>query len=55
MRQCNEGNYKFVLEEYEHEEVTFFKLYLPKYMDTSLIKTEVYPDFISIVVKDKLT
>lgn len=55
MRQCNEGKYEFKLFEYKEGQFTTFHLKLPKYMDTSLIKTEIYPNFISVRIREKLT
>ena len=55
MRQCNEGKYEFALLEYEDPKYTIFTIQLPRFMDTSLISTEIYPNFISLMIKDKLT
>ena len=55
MRQCNEGKYEFRLFEYEDSKLTNFHIKLPKYLNTDLIKTEIFPNFISIRIKDKLT
>lgn len=55
MRQCNEGKYDFKLEEYEDPEFSTFKIQLPKYLDTTLIDVKVFPEFVSVRVKDKLT
>jgi protein TilB len=55
MRQCNEGKYEFTLAEYDDPKFTVFTISLPRFMDTSLIATEIHPTFISIMAKDKLT
>ena len=55
MRQCNEGKYEFGLKEYEDALFTTFSIKVPKFMDTSLVKAEVYPFFVSVRIKDKLT
>lgn len=55
MRQCNEGKYEFVIQEYEDPQFTVFILNLPKYMDTSLVDAQIFPNFISVRVRDKLT
>lgn len=55
MRQCNEGKFEFALSEYDDPKYTVFTIQLPRFMDTSLISTEIYPNFISIMAKGKLT
>lgn len=55
MRQCNEGKYDFTVQEYDDPKLTTFTLKIPKFLDTSLVKVEIYPFFISIRIKDKLT
>lgn len=55
MRQCNEGKWEFKLLEYDDPQFSNFHIHLPKFMDTSLIDVEVFPRFVSIRVKGKLT
>jgi protein TilB len=55
LRQCNEGGYLFTLSEYDDPKYTTFILRLPKFMDSSFISTEILPNCISVIVKDKLT
>lgn len=55
LRQCNEGRYVFKLLEWEDPEWSFFELDVPLYIDTNQLKFELFPDFVSVRVKDKLT
>lgn len=55
VRQCNEGEYKFHLNEYDDPEYSTFTIWLPKLMDSSLLKVDVKPEYVSVRVKDKLT
>ncbi|KJP88053.1 hypothetical protein AK88_02328 [Plasmodium fragile] len=54
IRQCNEGHYKFLFDEYSSNKHTFLKLFLPKYMCNSLIKVDVNVNYVRCVIKDKL-
>lgn len=55
MRQCNEGKYDFKLNEYDDPQYSTFSMQLPKFMDSSLVNVEIYPFFVSVRVKEKLT
>ena len=55
MRQCNEGGYKFLLEDSIDPEFSTFSLNLPKFLDTSLLEVNLFPFFVSVRVKGKLT
>lgn len=55
LRQCNEGKYEYELREYDDPQYTTFVLRLPKFMDTSLVDAQVFPNFVSVRVKGKLT
>ena len=55
LRQCNEGRYEFKLKEYEKADTSTFTIYLPKFLDTSLIDVQLFPFHVSVRVKGKLT
>ena len=55
LRQCNEGRYPFTLKEYDDPEYTYFELTVPKFMSTELLDVNVFPNFVSVRVKGKLT
>lgn len=55
LRQCNEGRYVFKLLEWDDPEWSYFELDVPLYIETSHLKFELFPDFVSVRVKDKLT
>jgi len=54
VRQCNEGKYKFKFDDYGPDEV-IIELFVPKFMDTSLIKIDLNCKYIRIDVKGKIT
>ncbi|CAA9991070.1 leucine-rich repeat protein [Plasmodium knowlesi strain H] len=54
IRQCNEGHYKFLFDEYSSNKHTFLKLFLPKYLCNSLIQVDVNVNYVRCVIKDKL-
>ncbi|CRH02703.1 leucine-rich repeat protein, putative [Plasmodium relictum] len=54
IRQCNEGHYKFVFDEYSNKKFTFLKLFLPKYLCNSLIKIDINVNYVRCVIKNKL-
>eukprot|EP01052_Picozoa_sp_SAG31_P014564 SAG31_NODE_909_length_11079_cov_176.706102_8_plen_254_part_00 len=53
VRQCNEGHYKFRVD--ERDDVILVELKISKYLDTSLLEVDVHPDFVRITVKGKVT
>ncbi|CAD8090532.1 unnamed protein product [Paramecium primaurelia] len=55
IRQCDEGGYKPQVNNWEDPENVIFKMNIPKYLDTSLVKVNVNPTYVSVRVKDKLT
>lgn len=55
LRQCNEGKYKFDLNEYDHDEWSEFILHVPKYMTTDSLEVNLFPKMVSVRVKGKLT
>eukprot|EP00828_Plagiopyla_frontata_P043733 TRINITY_DN6942_c0_g1_i1.p2 TRINITY_DN6942_c0_g1~~TRINITY_DN6942_c0_g1_i1.p2 ORF type:complete len:194 (+),score=55.53 TRINITY_DN6942_c0_g1_i1:451-1032(+) len=55
MRQCNEGKYEFKMREFDDPQWSYFDLYLPKFLDTSLTQAELFPYYVSVRVKGKLT
>ncbi|SOV16435.1 leucine-rich repeat protein [Plasmodium gaboni] len=54
IRQCNEGHYKFMFDEYSNKKYSFLKLYLPKYMCNSLIQIDLNICYVRCIIKDKL-
>lgn len=48
MRQCNEGRYDYKLREWDDPEWSFFEMSLPHFLDTSQIKFELFPNFVSV-------
>jgi len=55
LRQCNEGKYIYRLKEYDDPEWTYFEIDVPKFLFTDQLDANIYPEFVSIRVKDKLT
>lgn len=55
LRQCNEGKYKFEVNEYDHPEWSEFVLHVPKYMTTDSLEVNLFPQMVSIRIKGKLT
>ncbi len=55
IRQCNQGKYKFkFLDTWEDENLTF-ELYVPRFLDTSLMKVDLNPLYVRIDIKGKVT
>ncbi|SPJ11479.1 leucine-rich repeat protein [Plasmodium sp. DRC-Itaito] len=54
IRQCNEGHYKFMFDEYSNKKYTFLKLYLPKYLCNSLIQIDLNICYVRCIIKNKL-
>jgi len=52
VRQCNEGNYKFKLE--ETDQACIVEVGVSKYLDTSLIQADVHPGFVRVQIKGKV-
>ncbi|SCP03564.1 leucine-rich repeat protein, putative [Plasmodium malariae] len=54
IRQCNEGHYKFMFDEYSSRKFTYLKLFLPKYLCNSLIKIDININYVRCIIKNKL-
>ncbi|SCN63344.1 leucine-rich repeat protein [Plasmodium chabaudi chabaudi] len=54
IRQCNEGHYKFMFDEYSSNKYTFLKVYLPKYLCNSLIEVDINVNYVRCLIKKKL-
>lgn len=54
IRQCNEGHYKFMFDEYSSNKYSFLKLYLPKYLCNSLIEIDLNIHYFRCVVNKKV-
>mmetsp|Transcript_29475 Transcript_29475/g.57846 ORF Transcript_29475/g.57846 Transcript_29475/m.57846 type:complete len:444 (-) Transcript_29475:58-1389(-) len=55
IRQCNEGKWRFTIDEGSESGCVTVELFLPKYMDTSFIEVDVQPLYFRAVVKGKVT
>jgi protein TilB len=56
IRVCNQGKYDFYLnEDIFVSGITLFELKLPKYLQTTQINVDLNPQYIRVVVKDKVT
>eukprot|EP00826_Nyctotherus_ovalis_P038514 TRINITY_DN3610_c0_g7_i1.p1 TRINITY_DN3610_c0_g7~~TRINITY_DN3610_c0_g7_i1.p1 ORF type:complete len:405 (-),score=150.60 TRINITY_DN3610_c0_g7_i1:96-1310(-) len=55
IRQCNQGKYKFKFVNDWDDENVVFELYVPKFLDTSLINVDLNPTYVRIDVKGKIT
>lgn len=55
IRQCNEGKYDFNLDDITDPTKVIFELGVPKYLDTTALDVDVNPEYIRVVVKDKVT
>jgi len=55
IRQCNQGKYKFKFLDNWDDENIIFELYVPKFLDTSLINVDLNPLYVRIDVKGKIT
>ena len=55
IRQCNQGKYKFKFLDNWDQENLIFELYVPKFLDTSLINVDLNPMYVRIDVKGKIT
>ena len=51
LRQCNEGNYKWLLNEHDSSSHTTFTVQISRFIDTSLIETNIYPLMVSARIK----
>ena len=55
IRQCNEGNYAFKLDEWSEPNCVLFELAVPRFMDSSLIDLDLNPTYVRCVVRGKVT
>lgn len=55
LRMCNEGKYKFRLQEYEDPVWSYFEMDIPRYLETHQLDANIYPEMVSVRVKGKLT
>mmetsp|Transcript_29664 Transcript_29664/g.92694 ORF Transcript_29664/g.92694 Transcript_29664/m.92694 type:complete len:417 (-) Transcript_29664:456-1706(-) len=55
IRQCNEGKWDFNIDEVTDPTKVVFELGVPKYLDTSALDVDVNPEYVRVVVKDKVT
>ena len=52
VRQCNEGNYAFKID--ETDEAVIVEVGVSKFLDTSLISADVHPGFVRVEIKKKV-
>lgn len=55
VRQCDEGGYKPTLNQWDDPEYVVFSIKIPKHLDTTLIEPNIFPNFVSVRIKGKLT
>lgn len=55
IRQCNEGRYEFVFDETPDKTCITLDLWLPKFMDTSLVNVDLNPLYVRVDIKGKIT
>lgn len=48
LRQCNEGKYEFLMKEWDDPVFSFFEMKIPKFLETSHVKVELFPNFVSV-------
>lgn len=51
IRQCNEGKYDYILNEWDDPEFTLFEVKIPKHLDTSLLEVNMNPRWVSVRIK----
>jgi len=52
VRQCNQGGYKFHIDEGDEEVVV--EVEISKFLDTSLVDCDIHPDFVRVTIKGKV-
>ncbi|KAM3128321.1 hypothetical protein pb186bvf_019564 [Paramecium bursaria] len=55
VRQCDEGQYKPNLNQWDDPEFTILTMKIPKFLDTQLVDVNVNPKYVSVRIKGKLT
>jgi len=56
VRQCNEGKYDFsIFEKVEKgQQVVILELFVPRFLDTSMLDVDINPDYVRVVIKQKV-
>lgn len=54
VRQCNEGKYDFHFDD-EDPEVLKVEVFVPRYLETSMIDVDIHPTFFRCVIRNKTT
>lgn len=54
VRQCNQGQWRFKLDDEDGEGNVVLEVDLPRHLDTSLVDLDVHPTWVSMVVKNKI-
>lgn len=56
IRQCNEGKYDFsIFEKVEKgQQVVILEIFVPRFLDTSLLDVDINPDYVRVVIKQKV-
>ncbi|TNV78519.1 hypothetical protein FGO68_gene2184 [Halteria grandinella] len=55
IRQCNEGKYEWLFGESEDKTSVTLDVFLPKFMDTSLVTVDLNPLYVRMDIKGKIT
>eukprot|EP01022_Parablepharisma_sp_SALTPOND_P020009 TRINITY_DN3522_c0_g1_i1.p1 TRINITY_DN3522_c0_g1~~TRINITY_DN3522_c0_g1_i1.p1 ORF type:complete len:340 (+),score=47.95 TRINITY_DN3522_c0_g1_i1:786-1805(+) len=55
IRQCNQGKYKFKFTDNWDEENLVLEVFVPKFLDTSLINVDLNPMYVRMDIKGKIT
>ncbi len=55
IRQCNEGKYEFLYSESKDKTCVVLEMWVPKFMDTSLVNVDLHPEYIRMEIKGKIT
>lgn len=53
VRQCNQGQWRFKLDDEDGEGNVVLEVDLPRHLDTSLVDLDVHPTWVSMVIKNK--
>jgi len=53
--QCNQGGYDWSFNDSEDKTCINFELSVPRFMDTSLLDVNLEPEYVRVLVKDKVT
>ncbi|EPT30806.1 putative leucine rich repeat protein [Toxoplasma gondii TgCatPRC2] len=55
IRQCNQGRYRFSLDQSSEPDKIILELEAPKYLCTSAIDVDVHPSYVRCTIKNKVT